>query len=569
MASIISKKKGDKRYYYVVESARVDGKPRIVHQTYLGTAERIAQQFKEQTAPIPIEATSREFGLPAALWVAAQRSGLWDVLRSLWPQPRSGPSTAHYLLLAAIHRICQPGPKTEVGEWYRKTVLSSLWGLPAERFRSQDFWDCFERIRVEEAGNDELEQAQTRLLGMWKEKHLLGQRVLAYDTTNFFTWIASTNQRNTLAQRGHNKQGRHDLRQVGMSYLLDGESGISICHHIYPGNVADVSELPQAVARIGRMLDHHQIPRSSVTLVFDKGSAALDNTLLLKESELGWISALPWNQAPEGLREPPIEEIPLCSSQQPGVRALAERALVHGAEYLCALRYSASFASEQLHSLTTSLSKVLQSMRRLSRDLAKPGCRITEASIQKKIERSLAAPFLKDLVRWQLQKENGAWQLQFDVNNAALQKLITHRLGRTVLVTPHLDWSAEQVVAAYAGQQLLEQIFRGTKEGQWLGWAPIYHWTDDKIRIHAFYCMLGISLLQYIHKQTLTAWPGLSMEQLLDELGQIQQFVLLYPPQGEKGPPRSAIVQSKQTIPQQLLAKTLGLDELIGKANRG
>ena len=36
MASLIAKKKANKLYYYVVESARVDGKPRIVHQTYLG-----------------------------------------------------------------------------------------------------------------------------------------------------------------------------------------------------------------------------------------------------------------------------------------------------------------------------------------------------------------------------------------------------------------------------------------------------------------------------------------------------------------------------------------------------
>ena len=46
------------------------------------------------------------------------------------------------------------------------------------------------------------------------------------------------------------------------------------------------------------------------------------------------------------------------------------------------------------------------------------------------------------------------------------------------------------------------------------------------------------------------------------ELRQIQQFLLLYPPQGEKGPPRIATVLSKQTLPQQLLARTLGLDQL-------
>jgi hypothetical protein len=42
MASLIHKKKANQLYYYVVESARVDGKPRIVLQTYLGTVERLA-----------------------------------------------------------------------------------------------------------------------------------------------------------------------------------------------------------------------------------------------------------------------------------------------------------------------------------------------------------------------------------------------------------------------------------------------------------------------------------------------------------------------------------------------
>ena len=141
VASIIAKQKANQRYYYVVESARVDGQPRIVHQTYLGTADRLAALVKDRTAPVPLSATLRAFGLPGALWLAAQQTGVMDVLTALWPPPRSGPSAAHYLLLAAIHRICQPGPKTEISEWYRHSVLASLWGFPPERFTSQAFWD--------------------------------------------------------------------------------------------------------------------------------------------------------------------------------------------------------------------------------------------------------------------------------------------------------------------------------------------------------------------------------------------------------------------------------------------
>src|ERR1700685_330391 len=319
MASLVAKKKGHKLYYYVVESARVDGKPRIVHQAYLGTAEKVADLVKDRTAPVPLSATMRDFGLPGSLWLAAQQTGVFSLLESLWPQPRSGPPPAHYLLLAAIHRICQPGPKTEVSDWYRSSILSSLWEFPPERFTSQAFWDALEQILPEgpeplSPADDPLEQAQLRLLGVWKEKQLVSRRLLAYDTTNFYTYIASTNTRNQLAQRGHNKQGRHNLRQVGLSYVLDGEHGLSLCHHVYAGNVADAEEFSTALTRITRMLDQNEIARQTVTLVLDKGSAALANTVALEEAGVGWISALPWNQAPAEFRSRALDHIPGCSS---------------------------------------------------------------------------------------------------------------------------------------------------------------------------------------------------------------------------------------------------------------
>jgi len=568
MASLVAKKKGKQLYYYVVESARVQGKPRIVHQAYLGTADKVAALVKDRTSPVPLSAASRDFGLPGALWLAAEQTGVFGVLETLWPAPRSGPSPARYLLLAAIHRICQPGPKTEVADWYGRTILHSIWGIASERFTSQAFWDAFEKILPEHldplaGGNDDpLDRAQVRLLDLWKGKQMVSRRLIAYDTTNFYTYIASNNTRNDMAQRGHNKQGRHNLRQVGLSYVLDGENGLSLCHHVYRGNVSDGEELSISLTRILGMLDRCQIARDSVTLVFDKGSAALANTVELQAAGVGWISALPWNQAPAALRERAVEQLPLCSSAQPGVRAAAEKLLVHGREYLCVLKYSASFAGEQLHSLTTSLSKVLQSLRRFSMELNKPQARWKENQIRSKIQRWLSGQFLEELIRYQIESHNGQWRLQFDFDTAAWQRLVDHRLGRTVLLTNRMDWTAEQVALGYSGQQEIEKVFRGLKDGNWLGWGPMYHWTDRKIRIHAFYCMLGISLLQHLHKQAQTAWNGISTEQLLEELRQIQQFVLLYPPQGDKGPNRIATVLSKQTLTQQALAKTLGLDQL-------
>lgn len=569
MASIVSKKKGAKTYYYVVESARVNGKPRIISQVYLGTADKIAALVKDRSTPVPISVACRDFGLPAAVWLAAKRSGVFDALSSIWPEPRSGPSPAHYLLLAAFHRICAPGPKTEVADWYSQTILHQLWGFDPDRFSSQAFWDCFSKIQVPETSDhdcaDQLSQAQSLLLKLWKGRKGFGQRMLAYDTTNFYTFIASTNARNTLAQRGHNKQGRHNLRQVGMSYVMDGETGLSVCHHVYPGQVTDSAELGSALPRILAMLDSNQIPRDSVTVVFDKGSAALANTLLLEEAGIGWISALPWNQAPPELRERAPEDIPLCPNHS-GVRAVAEKHIVHGKEHLCVLKYSASFASEQFHSVATSLAKALQGLEALAKNLAKPGCKIKEDAARRKVANLLSAQYLSDLVSFQFARTSeGGLRLQYHFDNQGLLKLLSNRLGRTLFLTNRMHWTADQVVEGYDGQQSVERVFRGLKDGDWLGWGPMYHWTDHNIHVHAFYCMLGISLLQFLHKEAQSAWAGISMEQLQQQLDQIKQFILLYPNLGDRGPQRVVTVLSKQTLAQQALSLVLGLDQISTK----
>src|SRR5580700_298431 len=117
MASLVAKKKGNKLYYYVVESARVDGKPRIVHQAYLGTAEKLAEMVRDRTAPVPLAATTREFGLPAALWSAAQKTGVWDLLQSLWPPlaPALRPLTTSCWPPSTASASRAPKPKSPIG----------------------------------------------------------------------------------------------------------------------------------------------------------------------------------------------------------------------------------------------------------------------------------------------------------------------------------------------------------------------------------------------------------------------------------------------------------------------
>jgi transposase len=168
--------------------------------------------------------------------------------------------------------------------------------------------------------------------------------------------------------------------------------------------VADADELPEALSRMVVLLDRNQIARDTVTLVLDKGTAALANTLELEKAGVGWISALPWNQAPVELRDRSVEQLPPCSAAHPGVRAAAEKMLVHGKEYLCVLGYSACFASEQLHSLSTTLARVTQNLRRLASELSKPQARFTEQGIRNKISRWLTDSFVREVLHYGLER---------------------------------------------------------------------------------------------------------------------------------------------------------------------
>jgi len=62
MVSIVKKLVRGKPYYYARECRRVDGKPKIVWQKYLGKAEDIVAALGQPQPPPPVTAVLTEFG---------------------------------------------------------------------------------------------------------------------------------------------------------------------------------------------------------------------------------------------------------------------------------------------------------------------------------------------------------------------------------------------------------------------------------------------------------------------------------------------------------------------------
>ncbi|MDI6811028.1 MAG: transposase, partial [archaeon] len=95
-----------------------------------------------------------------------------------------------------------------------------------------------------------------------------------------------------------------------------------------------------------------------------------------------------------------------------------------------------------------------------------------------------------------------------------------------ILFTDNHEWSTEQIIRAYRGKSEIEKDFRRMKSPIIISVEPIYHWTDQKIRVHAFCCVLALMLLLLLKRKLHMAGVGLSLERIVEELLEIQLSVI-------------------------------------------
>ena len=100
------------------------------------------------------------------------------------------------------------------------------------------------------------------------------------------------------------------------------------------------------------------------------------------------------------------------------------------------------------------------------------------------------------------------------------------------------QWTTAQIVEAYRGQSKVESAFRDLKDPYMFSTRPQFHWTDQKLRVHAFMCVTAYLLVTLLHRQA-TQKAGFegSSRKLLAELGKVRCCRLI-DKTGEKGRPR-------------------------------
>jgi transposase len=560
MPSLTRKLIKGRPYYYLRHCQRIDGKPKIVKTVYLGSADQLVARFSAPpTLPEPQSVDVAAFADVAALFDLAEQIQLVGLIDARLPKRNQGLSVGQYLLLAAINRATQPTSKTRFADWYQRTALTRLLPASADQLSSQSFWNHLSQITEADihAIEDQLSQ---RLI----ERFALSLRTLVYDGTNFFTYINTPNPA-ILPARGHNKQKRTDLRQVNLGLLVSTDFHIPLFHKVYTGNVNDVTEfktitedLRLRYAQLARHCEH-------LTLIFDKGNNSPEAFATLEGTGFHFIGSLVPTQHADLLAIPRRRFHRLAGERLKDCLACRTRKVVFGQERTVLVTYNENLLAGQLQGIEANLEKTRAKLRELQNSLRRwrkgrvqGGRKPTVEGVRHQIDRALSAQFMKKLIAYELSPDKIP-DLSFHTDPQAYGELVRTQLGKTILFTDLENCSDEEIVLGYRAQSTIENAFRDMKNPHFLGWSPMFHWTDPMIRAHAFYCVLALLLSSLLQRTLHQKGHDLSLPRMLELLGGIQETTVLFAPQGQEKKPRTATCLTRMSAEQQALLRALDL----------
>src|SRR5664279_1335594 len=566
MASIVGKKRGNKTYYYLVESARVDGKPRIVDQQYLGTSEEVMARLSGAPAGAPERTQHKRFGDLAAVWAILERLKVVEAIDEVCGSRRAdaGASVGTYLALATLNRVVAPCSKLGFSDWWATTAGPRFTKVGAPATDHRRFWDAMDHLDT-----DRLAAAERAISTAMVTEFGLDLSALALDMTNFATFIDSTNEVAPIAQRGHAKQKRNDLRLVGLGLVVTRDGAIPVASHAYPGNRPDVTQfsdvLDELTARYRALFDAHGEDESQdgvqpgPTVVFDAGQNSVGNFARLAESGLHFVGSLPPSDFTDLLALPARRRHRVDPDRFPGLTAIDTRVMVFGTDRRVILTHSPTLHAAQSRGFDQTLAKTQRALGELATTLARGKTRRDRTAVLAEITRITRARWVNRILNTNLTGQKPAeMRLTWKIDKAARKALETEMFGKRLLVTDHEDWTTAEIVAGYRSQNDVESGFRQLKDPHVIGFSPMFHWTDSKIRVHVFYCVLALAVAHLMRREAHQSGLDLRVRELLATLAGIEETVLLYPT-GNKGRPRAQRILTDTNPTQARLFDLFGL----------
>jgi hypothetical protein len=296
-----TKRSGGFEYLQMVESHRINGKPR---QTVVATLGRLdaLKETGEFDRLLRSGARLTESGMLLSAvekgettTIDARRIGPPLLFERLWRDCCCRSVIEHLLadrkfefpveravFLTVLHRIMDPGSDRAAEKWRSAYSIGGMDAIDLHHLYRAMAWLGEELVDQQGRGlvprtNKDLIEEQL----FAKRRSLFNDVGLAiFDTTSlYFEGEGGT----TLGRNGHSKDSRPDLHQMVLGVVID-ETGRPICSEMWPGNTADVTTLIPVVTRLR---ERFQLNR--VCIIADRGMVSAKTIATLETHKIEYI----------------------------------------------------------------------------------------------------------------------------------------------------------------------------------------------------------------------------------------------------------------------------------------
>jgi transposase len=351
----------------------------------------------------------------------------------------------------------------------------------------------------------------------------------------------------------------HSCSSQDLGLVVSTDGGIPLVSHAYPGNLPDVSQFKAMVDELLTRFSMLAGDAGELTLVFDAGQNSADNFELFEDSPLHFVGSLPPSEHPDLLAVPKGRYRAIDEQRFVGLTAFETTKVVFGVKRRIVVTHSENLHDKQSRGFDQTLTKARRQLSALAARLGRGKTRKPRDNVEAEIAAILKPRWLSRVISTTLVGETPAdLRLTWRTKPNARQALEEELFGKRILFTDKERAPTAVVVGDYRSQQAAEGDFRQMKDPKVVSFSPMFHFTDHKIRVHVFSCVLALTVARLMVREADRHGMHMSVRELLDTLAEIQETVLLY--QGERGRPRARRMLTEMSPTGGRLYNLFGLD---------
>jgi len=502
-------------YWYAVEMARINGKPKQVWQMYLGTAEKIIEVMKSSEDKTYARFKSFQYGKIAAMLQISEELNFIEIVNKHTEKKSiAGLTVGEYLLLDIIGKSSGILSENGLEEWFKNSALSILWKFP-HKLSCQNFLNHMGYIDQTTIKKIEIDISKILI-----EKGITPS-ILYLDESNWFTYGDNYNNESELLKKGFNKKHRYDKNQVGVA-LVTNRDNIPFMHETYAGNIHDSTEFSVLIDGIVNYLTELKIKTEDMVVVFDKGNNSTDNIGKLI-SKMSFVASAKFDQA-EVLLDISLDEFKnlYTNSKDHEIYGYRTKYTFFGKEFTTIVTYNEATYKLQKESYLKSKAKILEKMTDLKRRLESDrGKERNRSSVEREISdiiikdfRSIIGYEVSDIPKGKKKPKIKFW------TRIPNEKKREKSFGKLIIFSDKSEWHSKKIVQTYNNKYLVEDDYKLLNDELLVPIGPIFHHKDFNIRVHVFLAILGLLFYRYL------AWKtkrfNLTLKKLIDNLSQIR-----------------------------------------------